>query len=40
MSLQVRRGEIFGFLVPNGSGKTTTISMILGLTYTQPLIQK
>ena len=33
ISLQVRRGEIFGFLGPNGSGKTTTISMILGLTY-------
>jgi ABC-type multidrug transport system ATPase subunit len=33
ISLQVRQGEIFGFLGPNGSGKTTTISMILGLTY-------
>ncbi len=31
ISLQVRAGEIFGFLGPNGSGKTTTIKMILGL---------
>ena len=30
-SLDIRRGEIFGFLGPNGAGKTTTISMICGL---------
>ncbi len=31
LSLEVRRGEIFGFLGPNGAGKTTTIRMLLGL---------
>ena len=32
MNLRVREGEIYGFLGPNGSGKTTTILMLLGLT--------
>ena len=31
LSLDVHRGEIFGFLGPNGAGKTTTISMVCGL---------
>lgn len=31
ISLQVRRGEIFGFLGPNGAGKSTTIRILCGL---------
>ena len=31
IDFEVQRGEIFGFLGPNGSGKTTTIRMMLGL---------
>lgn len=31
VSLQVKQGEIFGFLGLNGAGKTTTIRMLLGM---------
>jgi ABC-2 type transport system ATP-binding protein len=31
LTLDVRRGEVFGLLGPNGAGKTTTISMAVGL---------
>ncbi len=33
ISLDVERGEIFGFLGPNGAGKTTTIKMLMGLIH-------
>ena len=33
LSFSITRGEVFGFLGPNGSGKTTTIGMILGLIH-------
>jgi ABC-2 type transport system ATP-binding protein len=31
LSLDIHRGEIFGFLGPNGAGKTTTIRIVMGL---------
>jgi ABC-2 type transport system ATP-binding protein len=31
LSIEVRRGEIFGLVGPNGSGKTTTLKLLLGL---------
>ncbi|MEA1945327.1 MAG: ATP-binding cassette domain-containing protein, partial [Euryarchaeota archaeon] len=31
INFKVRKGEIFGYLGPNGSGKTTTMRIILGL---------
>jgi len=33
LNLQVRYNEVFGLLGPNGSGKTTTLKMLLGLLY-------
>ncbi len=32
-SFAVQRGEIFGYLGPNGSGKTTTLKMMMGLVF-------
>jgi ABC-2 type transport system ATP-binding protein len=32
LTLEVRRGEVFGFLGPNGAGKSTSVKMLLGLT--------
>jgi ABC-2 type transport system ATP-binding protein len=31
LSIEIRRGEVFGFLGPNGAGKSTTVGMILNL---------
>jgi ABC-type multidrug transport system ATPase subunit len=33
LDLEVREGDLFGFLGPNGSGKTTTVRMLLGLVF-------
>jgi len=33
LDLEIRRGEIFGLLGPNGSGKTTTMKLLLGLVF-------
>ncbi|HLA39603.1 MAG TPA: ABC transporter ATP-binding protein, partial [Candidatus Glassbacteria bacterium] len=33
LSLQVERGEVFGFLGPNGAGKTTTLKILTGLIF-------
>jgi len=33
LDMVVPRGSVYGFLGPNGSGKTTTIRMLLGLVY-------
>jgi ABC-type multidrug transport system ATPase subunit len=31
LNLSVNRGEVFGMLGPNGSGKTTTLGMLMGV---------
>ncbi len=31
LSMEVRKGEVYGLLGPNGSGKTTAIRLLLGL---------
>jgi ABC-type multidrug transport system ATPase subunit len=32
LNLNVHRGQVFGMLGPNGSGKTTTLGMLMGVT--------
>jgi ABC-2 type transport system ATP-binding protein len=33
LSLEVERGEVFGFLGPNGAGKSTTLKLLMGLVF-------
>jgi ABC-2 type transport system ATP-binding protein len=33
LTLEVERGEVFGFLGPNGAGKTTTLKLLIGLIF-------
>ncbi|MBZ5539748.1 MAG: ABC transporter ATP-binding protein [Acidobacteriia bacterium] len=33
LTMQVERGEVFGFLGPNGAGKTTTLKLLIGLIF-------
>jgi len=33
LTMEVRKGEVFGFLGPNGAGKTTTLKILMGLIY-------
>ncbi len=33
LTLEVERGEVFGFLGPNGAGKTTTLKLLMGLIF-------
>lgn len=33
LDLEVKRGQVFGMLGPNGSGKTTTLGMLMGVTH-------
>src|SRR3990172_738163 len=33
LDLEIRQGEVFGLLGPNGSGKTTTMKLLLGLLF-------
>ena len=33
LTLEVARGEVFGFLGPNGAGKSTSVKMMLGLVF-------
>ncbi|MHB8174836.1 MAG: ATP-binding cassette domain-containing protein, partial [Nitrospirota bacterium] len=33
LTMEVKKGEVFGFLGPNGAGKTTTLKILMGLVY-------
>ena len=40
VSLNIRKGSIYGFLGPNGAGKSTTMKMLLGLTTPQKAVSQ
>ena len=40
LTLQINKGDIFGFIGPNGAGKTTTMRMMVGLLAEPPAARR